>query len=69
MRAGSVGKHHTSRSAYLSHRVRSEQSEKAIEVAIEALSQAGKPVSKAAVARIVGLRREHISRRYSHCFV
>ncbi|MEZ9004988.1 DNA methyltransferase [Vibrio tasmaniensis ZS-17] len=69
LRAGSVGKHHTSRSAYLSHRVRSDQSEKAIEVAIEALSQAGKPVSKAAVARIVGLRREHISRRYSHCFV
>ncbi|WP_156144496.1 hypothetical protein [Vibrio hyugaensis] len=42
--------------------------EKAMELAIDTLKQAGKPVSKAAVARMVGLRREPISRRYPHCF-
>lgn len=68
LRFGSIGKHHTSRSAHLSHTVRSDRSEKAIEEAIESLKQNGKPISKAAVARMVGLRREHISRRYSHCF-
>ncbi|MFM2623611.1 DNA adenine methylase [Vibrio owensii] len=68
LRDGAVGKHHTSRSAHLTHQVRSDRSEKAIELAIDTLKQAGKPVSKAAVARMVGLRREHISRRYPHCF-
>ncbi|MFM2591258.1 hypothetical protein [Vibrio sp. TBV020] len=60
--------YHTPRSAHLTHQVRSDRSEKAIEAAIETLKQTGKPISKAAVARIVGLRREHISRRYGHCF-
>ncbi len=68
LQVGSIGKHHTSHSAHLSHQVRADKSEKAIELAIAELQQTGQPVSKAAVARIVGLRREHISRRYGHCF-
>ena len=58
MRAGA---HHT-------HDVRVRQTTKQLVRVIERLRQSGKEPTKAAVARIVGVSREHLSRRYRHLF-
>jgi DNA adenine methylase len=58
MRAGA---HHT-------HDVRVGQTTKLIVRAIERLGLSGTEPTKAAVARIVGVSREHLSRRYRHLF-
>jgi DNA adenine methylase len=58
MRAGA---HHT-------HDVRVGQTTKQIVRAIERLRKSGKEPTKSAVATIVGISREHMSRRYRHLF-
>jgi len=50
------------------HYKRVKCTEASIRMAIRRLKQSNKRISKAAVARIVGVSREHISRRYSHFF-
>lgn len=56
-----AGAHHT-------HDVRVGQTTKQVVRAIHQLRKCDEVPSKAAVARIVGVSREHLSRRYSHLF-
>ena len=68
LKAGGLGIHHTSHAAYITHHLRTEKTETAIVAAIDSLAESGKTISKKAVAEIVGISREQVSRRYSHCF-
>jgi DNA adenine methylase len=56
-----AGAHHT-------HDVRVQQTTKQIVRAIDRLRQSGKEPTMTAVAKIVGVSREHLSRRYRHLF-
>jgi DNA adenine methylase len=56
-----AGAHHT-------HEVRVKQTTKQIVRVIERLRQSGEEPTMAAVARILGVSREHLSRRYRHLF-
>lgn len=50
------------------HQVRREATATAVREAIDTLTAAGSRVSKAAVARLIGVSRQHISSHYSHVF-
>jgi hypothetical protein len=54
--------------AKFTHSTRKRKTEKAIAKAIEQLKTEGKRVSKSAAARLAGISRENISRRYKHLF-
>ncbi len=54
--------------AYKTHQIRASRQAKSIEAAIDSLIKSGSRVTKSAVASMVGLSREHISRRYAHLF-
>ncbi|WP_333000178.1 DNA adenine methylase [Vibrio vulnificus] len=54
--------------AYRVHKARTEDSEAKIIEAIKILKRIGKKVTKAEVARMTGISRVQISRRYSHLF-
>jgi len=54
--------------ARLTHEIRIGRSETAIRDEITRLHRGRKRVSKAAVARAVGMSREQLSRRYGHLF-
>lgn len=56
------------RSAYCTHRIRTNESEAQIKSAIKTLNRLGKKVTKAEVSRMTGISRTHISRRYTHLF-
>ena len=56
-----AGAHHT-------HDVRVGQTTKQVVRAIDRIRQSGEEPTKAAVARTIGLSREHLSRRYGHLF-
>lgn len=56
------------RSAYRTHQIRTEESEAQIVESIRTLVRLGKKVTKAEVARMTGLSRVHISRRYAYLF-
>ncbi len=54
--------------AQRTHQVRCDATGAAVTDAINALTKANRRVSKAAVARLTGISRQHISGRYSHLF-
>ena len=54
--------------ARLTHAIRTGRTEVAISKEIARLRRARKRASKSAVARAIGLSREHVSRRYAHLF-
>ena len=54
--------------ARLTHAIRTGRTEVAISEEIARLRRARKRASKSAVARAIGLSREHVSRRYAHLF-
>lgn len=54
--------------AYITHSIRTDKTEHKITIAIEALKRQNKRASKAAVARKIGISREHINRRYQYLF-
>jgi|GEM_PF-242245 len=56
------------RGAYITHHARTKSTEEKILQAISDLRQRKKLASKVAVAKIVGISREQVSRRYSHLF-
>jgi len=60
--------HHTSKGAYITHSIRTRQTEQKVLAAIEALECRNEKVSRSAVARLSGISREQISRRYRHLF-
>lgn len=60
--------HHTSKGAYITHQKRVDESESKIVNVIDELQQNNEKVSKAKVARLTGISREHISRRYQYLF-
>ncbi|MDK2594376.1 DNA adenine methylase [Pseudoalteromonas obscura] len=68
LKKGNVGIHHTSRAAYITHHVRSDKTENKIMSAITTLTNSGEKANKTQVAKLIGVSREHLSRRYSHCF-
>lgn len=57
-----------SQAAYRTHEMRVSRSEQQIVEAIRMLQQRGERVSKAQVARVTGMSRTQISRRYAHLF-
>ncbi|MFM2589440.1 hypothetical protein [Vibrio sp. TBV020] len=57
-----------SKGAYITHKKRTNKSEDDIIKAIEKLTNEGANVTKTAVAKVTGMRREHLSRRYQHLF-
>lgn len=59
---------HTAKGAYITHKIRTSASEQKITDAINMLKQRGEKTSKVAVAKICGISREQITRRYSHLF-
>lgn len=65
---GASSINHTSRAAYVTHHIRSSKTEMSIQSAIDSLKESGKPITKVAVAREVGMSREQITRRYQHLF-
>lgn len=54
--------------AYITHQIRTTKRTKDIETAIDSLTTSGSRVTKSAVAALVGLSREQVSRRYAHLF-
>jgi hypothetical protein len=54
--------------AKFTHSARKQKTEKAIDKAIKQLKLEGKRITKSAVARLAGVRRETISRKYKHLF-
>jgi len=54
--------------AYITHEKRTSKSEEKILTAIETLKYSGKKITKTAVAKIVDISREQLSRRYQHLF-
>lgn len=54
--------------AFKTHRARTGKTEQSIESAILFLTNSGKKPNKSSVARMTGISREQISRRYSHLF-
>ena len=54
--------------ASMTHQIRATQTTKAIESAISELEAGNHRVTRTAVAAMVGISREHISRRYGHLF-
>lgn len=68
LKGGSIGVGHASRGAYVTHHTRQEGTAALISAAIAQLEVEGREVTKAAVARLAGVSREHISRRYSYLF-
>ena len=59
---------HTSKGAYITHKIRTSASEQKIIDAINVLSNNGEKVSKVSVSKLCGISREQISRRYNHLF-
>lgn len=57
-----------SRGAAWTHMMRFDQTQRNIEQAIDSLKRSNKRITKTNVARLVGISREHISRRYGHLF-
>ncbi|MCT8348844.1 hypothetical protein LGZ99_17040 [Photorhabdus temperata] len=55
-------------SAYRTHTLLTEKSEAEIKAAIKTLKRLGQKPTKSAVARMTGLSRVHLSRRYSILF-
>lgn len=55
-------------SARRTHEIRSERTEAKIKSAIDSLSQSGQTFSKADVARLAGISRSQLHRRYAHLF-
>lgn len=68
LKRGCVGMHHTSRSAYITHHMRTENTESKIRQQIEQMQLTGKKITKTSIAKHIGISREQISRRYSHVF-
>jgi DNA adenine methylase len=68
LKKGNVGIHHTSRAAYITHHIRADKTESKIKKAIEQLNEMGQKANKTNVAKLAGVSREQVSRRYSHCF-
>ncbi|WP_342656111.1 hypothetical protein [Pantoea sp. RSPAM1] len=54
--------------AYRVHELRTSDSEQRIREAVSVLRRTGNKITKAEVARITGISRVQISRRYSHLF-
>lgn len=59
---------HTAKGAYITHEIRTRNTEEKIVAAIAQLNQSESKITKTAVANITGIRREHLSRRYQHIF-
>lgn len=59
---------HNAKGAYVTHELRTTQSEQKILTAIGDLELSGTRITKTAVAKIVGISREQLSRRYQHLF-
>ena len=59
---------HNAKGAYVTHELRTAQSEKKIITAIGDLELSGTKITKTAVAKIVGISREQLSRRYQYLF-
>ncbi|TDF41917.1 DNA adenine methylase [Alteromonadaceae bacterium M269] len=68
LKSGAIGMHHTSQGAYVTHHMRASNTELEISNAISQLVNNGEKVTKTAVSNIVGVSREHLSRRYKHLF-
>lgn len=59
---------HISKGAYITHEKRTDKSTVKITAAIEELKGSGRKITKVDVAKIVGISREQLSRRYQHLF-
>jgi len=66
--AADVSKSHAAKGAYVTHKIRTEKTALKIQAAIAQIKRKGEPITRTAVAQIVGISREQISRRYNHCF-
>lgn len=59
---------HNSKGAYVTHARRTEKTSALVIDAIEQLKANNKPITKVAVAKLCGVSREQLSRRYKHLF-
>ncbi|MBE4436224.1 DNA adenine methylase [Vibrio parahaemolyticus] len=65
---GGTSIRHTSQGAYVTHHMRSEDTENKIRQQIERMLSNGDKITKTSIAKNIGISREQITRRYSHLF-